>query len=200
MKRFALALVVALIMPVGSPAADNDPITRQQADDILRELQQIRKMLQQSPRGEGGTRAPAAAPSNITMSLENTRFIGSESAPLTIVEFTDFQCPFCQRFHLTAFKSIKEKYIDTGIVRFYSRDLPLEMHKNAFRAAQAGRCADEQGHFWEMRNLLQSNSEKLAPENLAQYAADLTLDGDQFQLCVSGEKYRLGHEIGARWS
>jgi len=193
MKRYAIGLIAVTIMPIVLPAADESTITHQQADDILRELQQIRSLLQRPPAA-GAIRAPNAPTRSITMTLEKTRFIGNESAPLTIVEFTDYQCPFCQRFHLTAFKQLKEKYIDTGLARFYSRDLPLDMHKNAFRAAQAGRCADEQGHFWDMRNLLQSNPEKLELENLIQYANELKLNNDQFQLCISSEKYRKAVE------
>ena len=147
MKRYPIGLIVVMLTPIVLCAADEPPITHQQADDILRELQQIRNLLQQAGGAAGVARAPSAPPRSISMTLEKARFIGSESAPLTMVEFTDFQCPYCQRFHLTAFKALKEKYIDTGIVRFYSRDLPLDMHKNALRAAQAVRCADEQGIF-----------------------------------------------------
>jgi protein-disulfide isomerase len=197
MNRYAAGLIVAMVIPIALSAADESPITRQQADDILRELQQIRNLLQQPTVAGNGVRPPTAIPRNISLALEKTRFIGSESAPLTIVEFTDYQCPYCQRFHLTTFSALKEKYIETGIARFYSRDLPLGMHKNALRAAQAGRCADDQRRFWEMRNLLQSNPERLEVENLVQYARELKLDADQFQLCVTNEKYRAAVESDA---
>jgi protein-disulfide isomerase len=103
MKRYAIGLIVVMVMPIVSSAADESTITRQQADDILRELQQIRSLLMQRPPGAGAIRAPNAPTRSISMTLEKTRFMGSESAPLTIVEFTDYQCPFCQQFHLTAF-------------------------------------------------------------------------------------------------
>ena len=64
--------------------------------------------------------------------------LGDKNAPITIVEYTDYQCPFCQRFHLSAYPEIKKNYIDTGKVRFFSKDLPLDFHPNALRAAQAG--------------------------------------------------------------
>src|SRR6185312_9648731 len=161
------------------------------------ELHEIRSLLQQPTGARNVVGPPAAVPRSVSMGLEKSRFIGSEKAPVTIVEFTDYQCPYCQRFHLTTFNALKEKYIDTGIARFYSRDLPLEMHRNALRAAQAARCAGEQGHFWEMRNLLQSNSDKLELENLTQYAGELKLDGDPFQQCVTNEKYRASVEADA---
>ena len=194
MTKHILVLIAALAAPIVTPADDDFPLTRQQGDDILRELQQIRILLQHNPDGGGGTRTPAPSFRNISLTLEKARFLGSASAPLTIVEVTDLQCPYCQRFHLTAFNDLKQKYIDTGIARFYSRDLPLDIDRNALRAAQASRCAGDQGLFWEMRNLLQSNPEKLELDNLNQYAGDLKLDRDKFQLCVSTERHRIDVE------
>ena len=77
------------------------------------------------------------------------------------MEFTDYQCPYCQRFHVASFPELKRAYIDTGKVRFFSKDLPLDMHANAMRAAQAGRCAGEQGKFWELRDVMGMNPDKL---------------------------------------
>ena len=172
MKTYLVGPIIVIVIPA-STAADEPPMTRQQADEIVRELHEIRNLLQQPPGARNEVRPPGIAPQKVSMSLENTRFMGSEKAPLTIVEFTDYQCPYCQRFHLTTFTALKEKYIDSGVARFYSRDLPLEMHRNALRAAEAARCAGEQGHFWEMRNLLQSNSDKLELEILHSTAGSL---------------------------
>ena len=72
-------------------------------------------------------------------------FLGREDAPLTLIEFTDYECPFCGRFHADAFVDLKKNYIDTGKVRFVSRDLPLSFHSNALGAAEGARCAGEQG-------------------------------------------------------
>ena len=95
--------------------------------------------------------------------------LGDKNAPLTVVEFTDYQCPFCQRFHVTSYPDLKKNYIDTGKVRFYSRDLPLDFHANAMRAAQAARCANDQGQYWKMREIMSANPDKL---DLAQPAVD----------------------------
>lgn len=107
-----------------------------------------------------------------------------------MVEFTDYQCPFCQRFHLTIFPKIKKNYIDTGRLRFFSRDLPLAIHANAVRAAQAARCAGDQGQFWGMRDRLQSNPEKLNFNEILNYAKHLELNGSTFQRCLETEKYK----------
>ena len=138
MKQFFRTLTAAAL-PLWLAAAlaaqtPNEPgITRQQADEILNELRQIRQLLEkQNKAGE----AEPAKPSRIKLDLRNSPMLGSKNAPLTIVEFTDYQCPFCQRFHTMVFGDLKKNYIDTGKVRFYSRDLPLDsLHPNATRAA-----------------------------------------------------------------
>jgi protein-disulfide isomerase len=186
--RFA-ALPLALLLPLGAQDAGKDAgITRQQADQILNELRQIRQLLERQQ-----ARAPQAPEEQITrakLNLEGFAMLGSKEAPLTIVEFTDYQCPFCQRFHTTAFSDLKKNYIDTGKVRFYSRDLPLDFHPNAMRAAQAARCANEQGQFWKLHDIMGANPNKLDLDNLLAFAADLKLDVNAFRVCVESEKYK----------
>src|SRR5471030_495891 len=113
-----------------------------------------------------------------------------KDAPLTIVEYTDYQCPFCQRFNVTAFNDLKKNYIDTGKVRFYSRDLPLDFHPNAMRAAMAAHCAAEQGQLWKLRGVMGANPDKLDMDHIAGFAADLKMDTKTFRACVEGEKYK----------
>jgi len=182
--KFA-ALPLALLLPLG---AQDPGITRQQADQILNELRQIRQLLERQqaqaprPQEEQATRAK--------LNLEGFAMLGSKEAPLTIVEFTDYQCPFCQRFHTTSFVELKKNYIDTGKVRFYSRDLPLDFHSNAMRAAQAARCASDQGQFWQLRDVMGANPNKLDMDSLVADAADLKMDVNAFRACVESEKYK----------
>jgi protein-disulfide isomerase len=117
--------------------------------------------------------------------------LGSKDAPLTIVEFTDYQCPFCQRFHAQVFGELKKNYIDTGKVRFYSKDLPLDtLHPNATRAAEAARCANEQGQFWKLREMMSANPGQLDLDSLVADAQQLKLDVPAFKTCVQNEKYK----------
>lgn len=193
--RFAslAALPLALLLPLGAqqkPAAQSsEGITRQQADEILNELRQIRQLLQQQQ-----AKAPAAPqpeqPQRAKLNLDGFQMLGSKAAPVTVVEFTDYQCPFCQRFHTTTFPELKKNYIDTGKVRFYSRDLPLDFHANAMRAAQAARCAAEQGKFWQLRDIMGANPDKLDMDHLVGFATDLKLDVPTFRSCVASEKYK----------
>jgi protein-disulfide isomerase len=120
--------------------------------------------------------------------LQGAQMIGDKNAPLTMVEFTDYQCPFCNQFYSTTFPELKKNYIDTGKMRFYSRDLPLEFHPDAMRAAQAGRCAAEQGQFWKMRDLMVASPDKLDLENLVADAGNLKLDVKAFRACVESER------------
>ena len=89
------------------------------------------------------------APSRSDAPAQEFNVLGHPDAPVTIIEFTDLQCPYCARFATQTFPQIRRNYIDTGKVRYTSRDLPLPMHEFAVSAAVAARCAGEQGRFWE---------------------------------------------------
>jgi protein-disulfide isomerase len=89
-----------------------------------------------------------------TADSSDYKILGRADAPLTIIEFTDLQCPYCANFALQTFPALRERYIDKGLVRFASRDLPLTMHAHAIPAAVAARCAGEQGRYWEYREAL----------------------------------------------
>ena len=185
------ALPLALMLPLGAKDAvevKDEGITRQQADQILDELRQIRQLLEkqqaQAPRPQ------EEQPTRAKLNLAGFAMLGSKEAPLTIVEFTDYQCPFCQRFHTTAFGDLKKNYIDTGKVRFYSRDMPLDFHPNAMRAAEAARCASEQDQFWQLRDVMGANPDKLDMNSLVADAADLKMDLGTFRACVESEKYK----------
>src|SRR5271169_867253 len=122
--------------------------------------------------------------------MEGVAMLGSKDAPLTIVEYTDYQCPFCQRFHVTALNELKKAYIDTGKARFYSRDLPLDFHPNAMRAAMAARCAGDQGQFWKLRDVMGANPDKLDMDHIVGFATDLKIDASALRGCVESEKYK----------
>ena len=167
------ALPLLLLLPLGAQdsrkSKKDTGITSQQADQILDELRQIRQLLEQqtaSLAAMAEKNAPSG-PAHAKIDLSGFQMLGSKSAPVTLVEFTDYQCPYCRQFHVSVFNELKKNYIDTGKVRFYSRDLPLDqIHPNAMRAAEAGRCAADQGQFWSMRDLMGSNPDKLDLENL----------------------------------
>jgi protein-disulfide isomerase len=112
--------------------------------------------------------------------------VGSASAPITIVEFSDFQCPFCQRAAPTL-KRVRDVYGDK--VRVVWKDFPLtQIHPQAFKAGEAAHCAADQGKFWEYHDRLFANQQALQPDDLKKYATDLGLDGAKFAPCVDSSK------------
>ena len=115
-------------------------------------------------------------------------FVTRTDAPVTIVEFSDFQCPYCQVAQATL-KAVLEKYKDK--VRLGYRDLPLrQIHSQAQQAAEASRCAGEQGKFWEYHDLLFGDQGSLDRNGLIAKAAKLQLDAKQFDSCISSEKFK----------
>jgi protein-disulfide isomerase len=113
--------------------------------------------------------------------------LGSAKAAVTVIEFSDFQCPFCQRV-MPTMKQLRETYGDR--VRIVWKDFPLtSIHPQAFKAAEAGQCAREQGKFWEYHDRLFQNQQALQPEFLKKYAADTGLDAAKFNTCLDTAKY-----------
>ena len=114
--------------------------------------------------------------------------IGSDDAPITIVEFSDFECPYCKQFHDQTFPRIKSDFIDKGLVRFVHKDLPLPFHENAYLAAQAARCAEDQGNYWDTYHALYNQQNCLkckGPLNIAKEKNDKPAKIDQ---CIRQKK------------
>ncbi len=131
--------------------------------------------------------APSAgnAPSaNMQTLADEDAFLGAENAPVTLVEFSDYQCPFCERFYSDAEKQIREQYVKTGKVKFIYRDFPLSFHENAQKAAEAAECAGEQGKYWEMHDKLFESGVSGGVAGFKQYAQQLRLDTGKFNTCL----------------
>jgi protein-disulfide isomerase len=128
---------------------------------------------------------PAAA--RVDVAIAGAPVRGAADAPVTIVEFSDFECPFCKQASTTVAK-LMEKY--PGKIRLAYRDLPLEsIHPQARRAAEAAQCARDGGKFWEYHDVLFTQSPRLSPDDLKRYAVQVGLDAGKFDACVaSGSK------------
>lgn len=111
---------------------------------------------------------------------------GAKDAPVTVVEFTDFQCPFCKATEATI-KQLKSKYGDK--IRLVHEDYPLPFHSHAMDAAKAARCANEQGKFWPYRDALFADQSKLAPADLKATAKSLGMNSSKFDACFASTKY-----------
>ena len=172
-----------------------------EADKELPELQVIRKKLtsEQSELSQtrqeylkhlgtlGATQKPARA-STVRVSFDPARLRGRADAPVMIVEFSDFQCPFCRKLQPTL-KNLLAKY--GGKVSLAYRDFPLRgMHGQAELGAESSRCASEQGKFWEYHDLLFANPDKLNRTGLLELARSVKLDEGAFESCLSSGKHR----------
>jgi protein-disulfide isomerase len=129
------------------------------------------------------------------INLDDDPFIGSDSAALTIVTFSDYQCPFCRNFYINILPELKKNYINTGKIKYVYRDYPLKIHKFAINAAMAANCSGEQGKYWEMHDKLYENQEKWnkvknANDIFKQYSVELGLNTYMFNECLDSEKYR----------
>jgi protein-disulfide isomerase len=122
------------------------------------------------------------------ISVAGEPFKGAEKAPLTVVKFEDFQCPFCKQVQPT-FNELLSRY--NGKVRLVHKDLPLEsIHPQARQAAEAARCAYEQGKFWEYHDKLYATSPKASGDDLKSYAKEVGLNVDSFDRCFTSGKYK----------
>lgn len=121
------------------------------------------------------------------LSAKDCPSIGPKDAPVTVIELSDYQCPACRKTH-EAVGKIRKDY--EGRIRWIFMDFPLGMHKWAEKAAEAARCAEEQGKFWDYQNLLFASQEELSPDQLKQYAKDLGLQTNRFNECLDSGKYQ----------
>ncbi len=132
----------------------------------------------------------AAAPPPVRLKLDDKEFsLGRADAPITMVEFTDYQCPYCREFQAKTFAQLKAHYIDTGKLRFIVRDLPLEFHAAARPASEAAHCAAEQGKFWEMHHALLTSKEPLASGGIDKSATAGGLDLARLHACMGAARY-----------
>ena len=140
--------------------------------------------------------APAAPSAILQVSIDDDPVKGDIDAPVTVIEFSDFQCPFCSRFYTNTLADLEENYIDTGKVKLVFRDLPLSsIHPNAFPAHVAAECADEQDKFWDYHDMLfekQAEWSRLSSdglsEKLLEYGTTVGLNTSNFESCLSSQE------------
>ena len=152
---------------------------------ILKELQGIRTLLAQ----QGQARPAADTLPTTPMDISKEPFRGVSNAKVAVIEFSDFQCPFCGRYDKDTYPQIAKDYIDTGKVKYVWRDYPLEFHQNAEKAAEAAHCAGEQGKFWDMHDRFFANQQNIAATDLPKHAEALGLNVSLFQQCLDSGRY-----------
>lgn len=147
--------------------------TRAEMKDLLERLRSVEDKL------------PPLPPAKYTIELTDSPSMGDPNAPIAIVEFSDFQCPYCRRFHETTMLYLKKEYLDTGKARLIFRDTPLsDIHPQAKPAAIAARCAHRQDKFWSYAAVLFAQQEELKAESYREIAQEQALDMDKFSVCL----------------
>jgi len=141
------------------------------------------------PAPQASPNEPAKEPTRYDVPTDDDPFIGPEDAPVTIIEFSDYQCPYCRRWTEQVEKKLLETYGDK--LRIVYRDFPLtSMHAEALPAAEAANCAGEQGKYWEYHDALFAMKYGLGQDAYIAYAKDLGLDVDKFTACMNEHRYR----------
>lgn len=144
----------------------------------------------------GGSDQAGELPSSVTL-IDDDTILGDKKAKLTIVEFSDFQCPYCRKFWQDTFPEIKKEYIDTGKVNFVYRDYPLSIHPMANPSAEATECADEQGKYWQMHDKIFAEQAKKGQgtvqytlNEIKKWASEIGLDTKVFNSCLDTGKFK----------
>lgn len=188
----------AAVLGAATLALSTPSVAVAQTDDVRRRLEaleagqkELLKQVQELKATVQSTRSPvtqaqaAPVPPTETLSVEGSATRGQAAAKLTIVEFSDFECPFCGRFARESFDLLDHDYIATGKVRYVFRNYPLErIHPRAFKAALAGECARQSGRFWELHHALFANQQALGDVDLLNQAKAVGIASADFQRCV----------------
>lgn len=151
---------------------------------ILNRLDDLKKSMLAKSGAPPDVQPPA------TINIEGESFTGSKGARVAIIEYTDFECPFCGRYKHETYPEILKTYIDTGKVKYLYRDMPLPIHPDAILAARAARCAGEQGKLWQMRDSLFADQQHLTSKAISDRAQALGLNQDSFSQCLSAGRYQ----------
>ncbi|HET6675969.1 MAG TPA: thioredoxin domain-containing protein [Nitrospiraceae bacterium] len=160
-------------------------VQKELLEGIRSDIERIKKVI------EEGRRHPfqlEGEPQPVSTDDDHIR--GRADAKLTLIEFSDFQCPFCERFYRETLPLIDRDYIQTGKVRMVYRDFPLaSVHENAQKAAEAAQCAGEQGKYWEMHDQIFANHTAMSVEDLKKHARGLGIAVDRFDRCLESGAY-----------
>lgn len=202
--RFVVIAASCLALMFGTGCADSTKLqdVEKRQKDILAKLSVIEEN-QEKILKFFEPKQPIAGDRVQDIPIGSSPVKGQGDAPVTIVEFSDFQCPYCSRLQPTL-REVLRAYPKE--VKLVFKDFPLSFHKQARNAAKAARAAGEQGKYWEMHDLIFDNYNKLTEEMFSGFAAQLGLDMKTFTADYSGTKYdrliqediALGQKVGVR--
>jgi protein-disulfide isomerase len=155
---------------------------------IIIRLDELKQLLQSNTQLAKSAVPPRPQPPS-TLEIHGENFRGDRNARVAIIEYADFECPYCGEYENNVFPQLLRDYIETCKLKYFYRDLPLPMHPFAVPAARAARCAGEQGKYWEMLDSLFAKQNALSAPALLDRAQTLGLDTAKFTECLSSDKY-----------
>jgi protein-disulfide isomerase len=160
--------------------------------DISEMKTMVLRLLTQMPSPQQAQQQGGLPPLNVAgveFDIGDNLVLGKESAKLVIVEFSDYECPYCGRYVRETFPEIQKQYVDKGLIRYVVIDNPLtQIHPLAAKAAEAAHCAGNTGKFWEAREAIMADQQSL--NDLSGYARKLNLNVEQFEDCLKSDKYK----------
>jgi len=188
------ALAASGLTATAAVAADGATATSADIAELRANQEALRKDLDDIKKKLTALTTPPPAPKAVekidaVVSVGNIKGKGKANAPLTLIEFSDYQCPFCGRHASQTLPTLMKDYVDSGKLRYVFRDFPLQFHPNAAKAAEAARCAGDQDKYWEMHDKLFANQNALQVAKLSEYAKAIGADEKQFDQCLTSGKY-----------
>lgn len=192
------AIVITFVVSGLALAQSDNELTALQAEinqlragqeQMKNDLTEIKRLLQQGARPAAAAPGqPAFRPADVE--IGGSAVMGDQEATITMVGFSDYQCPFCSRHAQTVLPELVRDYVNSGKVKVVMRENPIEsIHPLAMDASQAALCAAEQGKYWEMHDVMFENQQQLSVDNLKGYAKDLGMVSSKFDFCLDSKKY-----------
>jgi len=182
-KNVFIAALIVFFLP-GCATTTQNGTTVAQLDDIRSELQAMKTRL--NDFGDRLQQNPQTA--RFTVDFGDDPRLGSQDARIAIVEFSDYQCPYCKRFQTEVFPELNKEYIDSGKIAFVYKDLPLPFHANSKSAAVAANCANEQNDYWGYQEALFDDQAALGRNHYLDLAKQHKLDTAKFSACLDDKK------------
>jgi protein-disulfide isomerase len=194
LTKFALAFILLFAVSASSVVAKSSTAELKEEvqelkkgqEQIQKDLEEIKKLLQQ-----GAKAAPSRTAFKPTdMQLGDVAVKGESTAPVTLVEFSDYHCPYCKRHATTVLTQLQKNYIDTGKLRFVMREFPIpNLHPRAYAASVAVLCAGDQGDYWGMHDALFIDQKAKQDEDFKAMADTIGLDATAFDVCLTSKKF-----------
>jgi protein-disulfide isomerase len=172
---------VVLAQPADEALRKDVEALKQEQAALRREIAEIKELLRGRVSSEAG-----APPRDLLIAVQRAPALGEVSARVTVVEFSDYQCPFCRRHSSQVLPELVKEYIKTGKVRYVFRDFPLtSLHPQAQRLHEAAHCAGDQGQYWQMHDRLFDDPQRTEATDLIARARTLGVDGPRFERCLA---------------